>query len=253
MSHHEELRWVLMPDGAHRSRSRGTPGYERDLLREGDSKILLGPTESRPADPDELFRSRTPKARPAAGSEFGQQLGNAIGDALSPYIEAAVEYGVDAAFHSVERLVKWAKRKLSEPRVVADSATDGGRTAELVTLPEVETLDASSEVGTDLDEPLASMSGEEYRARLLAALAAEQFAAEQKRRLANVRVEDDALPPELQRAVKAALEGSISSLDEETLAVVVEFLDGARTAEGNYLLLSDAEAEGLRRELGDRT
>jgi hypothetical protein len=93
------------------------------------------------------------------------------------------------------------------------------------------------------------MTGEEYRARFLAALAAERYAAEEKRRLANVNVADDALSPELRAALRTALERPASLLDDETLAVVVEFLDGSRTGDGQYLLLDDDGSEHPRRQL----
>ena len=46
MNDDEELRWVRRREGTHRSESRATRGYERDLLRDDDTKNLLGPTES---------------------------------------------------------------------------------------------------------------------------------------------------------------------------------------------------------------
>lgn len=244
MSYDEELRWVKVPTGTHRSRSHETPGYERDLLREEGTNKLRGPTESRPADVDEIVRSRTPDApaRPSAGEEFGRQLGDAIADALHPYIEQLVDLGVDAAARGISNLWAWAKRKTAERR----TATSGAAAAEEPAAPAAllvteEPEDAKEQpidgAGTGIATPAPSMSGEEFRARLLSALAAEHYAAQQKRLLASVHVQDDALPDELKSAIKKAIEGDASSLDEHDLARVVEFVGDARTPDGEYQLV----------------
>lgn len=244
---HEELRWERVPDGAQRSRSTGTPGYERDLLRDRAGK-LLGPTESRPANIDDVLRSR---GGATSRTDFRQQAAEAVIDAaitaLTPYVRRAVEYGVDSGVDGVMRLVSWAKRKVNERKTSTELA-GLDETTEVV---QAEIVDEEDAPGTDLEEPLPPMNGEEYRARFLAALAAERYAAEEKRRLANVSVADDALSPELRAALRAALERPASLLDDETLAVVVEFLDGSRTSTGQYLLLDDEAAQELRRELDD--
>ncbi|AQP44935.1 hypothetical protein RPIT_09160 [Tessaracoccus flavus] len=105
MNDDEELRWVRRREGTHRSESRATRGYERDLLRDDDTRNLLGPTESRPADIDEIVRSRGPvgPARPSPGQEFRYQVGDAIMEALAPYIERGVDVAVDAAVLGVLR------------------------------------------------------------------------------------------------------------------------------------------------------
>lgn len=241
---HEELRWERVPDGAQRSRSLGTPGYERDLLRDRAGK-LLGPTESRAANMDEVLQSRGPTAR----ADFRQQAAEAVIDAaitaLTPYVRRAVEYGVDSGVDGVIRLVDWARRKIAQRRPPAELAKVP-KTTEVV---DAEIVEDEAPPGADLEQAIPPITGEEYRARFLAALAAERYAAEEKRRLANVNVADDALSPELQAALRAALERPASLLDDETLAVVVEFLDGSRTSGGQYLLLDDDDSETLRREL----
>jgi hypothetical protein len=239
---HEELRWEKLPDGAQRSRSTQTPGYDRDLLR-NRSGNLLGPTESRPASMDEVLHShRQATARP----DFRQQAAEAVIDAaitvLTPYVKRAVEYGVDSGVDGVLRLVSWAKRKVAERKSPAELA----EAAEVV---EAEIVEDEAPPGADVEQAVPPITGEEYRARFLAALAAERYAAEEKHRLASVNVEDDALSPELKAALRAALERPASLLDDETLAVVVEFLDGSRTSGGQYLLLDDNGAERPRREL----
>ena len=242
---HEELRWEKVPDGAQRSRSTATPGYERDLLRDRSGK-LLGPTESRPASVDDLH----PRSRATAGSDFRQQAAEAVLDAaitvLTPYVRRAVEFGVESGFNGVTRLVGWAKRKAAERKSPAD-LREVDEAAEIVEAEIV--IDDESVPGSELDEALPPLTGEEYRARFLAALAAERYAAQEKRRLARVNVADDALSPELKAALRAALESRAPALDDETLAMVVEFLDGSQTSGGQYLLLDDDGSERLRRQL----
>lgn len=228
---HEELRWQKVPNGAQRSRSTGTPGYERDLLRDR-SRTMLGPTESRPATAEEVLRSH---GRPTAGSDFRQQAAEALVDAaitaVTPYVRRAVEYGVESGIDGVVRLVGWARRKVAERKSPAD-LHEGDEAAEIVNAEIV--VDDESVPGSELEEALPPITGEEYRARFLAALAAERYAAEEKRRLARVNVADDALSPELRAALRAALESPATGLDDDTLALVVEFLDGSRTSGGQY-------------------
>jgi hypothetical protein len=242
---HEELRWEKVPDGAQRSRSTQTPGYERDLLRDRSGN-LLGPTESRPANLEEALRSR---GQAAPRADLRQQVAEAAIDAaitaLTPYVKRAVEYALDRSEDGVKQLVSWAKRKAAERKPPAELA-EADETAEVV---EAEIVDDDATPGEDLEQATPPMTGEEYRARFLAALAAERYAAEEKRRLANVNVADDALSPELRAALRTALERPASLLDDETLAVVVEFLDGSRTGDGQYLLLDDDGSEHPRRQL----
>ena len=240
---HEELRWVRVPEGAQRSRSRGTPGYDRDLLRD-QSRNLLGPTESRPADRQKALRSHGRVTPPA---DLRQQAVDVVIDTaiatLTPYVQRAVEYGVDSGVDGVMRLVSWAKRSVAERKSAA-----GPYAAD-----ELAAVQVDHEVpapGSDLKRVAQAVSGEEYRARLLAALAAEKYAAEEKRRLVNVYVADDALPPELQAALRIALERPASMLDPEILAIVVEFLDGSQTGGSQYVLLDVSGNERRGHELG---
>ena len=73
----KELRWERVPDGARRSRSTGTPGYDHDLLRDRSGN-LLGPTESCPADMDGALRSH---GRATGRADFRQQAAEALIDA----------------------------------------------------------------------------------------------------------------------------------------------------------------------------
>ncbi len=248
----EELRWVIVPEGARRSRSTGTPGYERDLIRDASGN-LLGPTESRPADLGHAADVRP--AGPTLGQQAAGAAAEAVMTALTPYIERAVEIMVDSAIDGVARLATWTKRKVADRKstrpsdqVVVPAVID----AELVDaeLVEAELVEngADSEPGDHLMPARPVMDGEEYRARFIAALAAELFAADEKRKLAAVEVADDALSPELRAALRESLERPASLLDEDKLALVVEFL-GASRADSPYVLLPEDEAERIQKEL----
>ena len=234
MNDDEELRWVRRREGTHRSESRATRGYERDLLRDDDTKNLLGPTESRPADIDEIVRSRGPvaPARPSPGQEFRYQVGDAIMEALAPYIERGVDVAVDAAVLGVSRLWKWATTR--PPRQTF--SVEVGKVDEVPTAylegPLAEHNEPPSE---ELARSPQSMTAEQYQAILLSALLADQYAARARSMLANVRIDDEVLPSELEDAVRAALDGP--TVDDATLVRVVELLRESMAPDGEYVLV----------------
>ena len=80
------------------------------------------------------------------------------------------------------------------------------------------------------------MSRDEYRQHVIAALTAEAFAARQRDVLANSRIERDAVPEKLVRAITFILEGNTASLAEDELAAVMDFLEEAQTAAQPYPL-----------------
>ena len=192
MNDDEELRWVRRREGTHRSESRATRGYERDLLRDDDTKNLLGPTESRPADIDEIVRSRGPvRRRVLARSGVPVPGGDAIMEALAPYIERGVDVAVDAAVLGVSRLWKWATTR--SPRQTA--SVEVGKVDEVPTAylegPLAEHDEPPSE---ELARSPQSMTAEQYQAILLSASLADQYAARARSMLANVRIDDEVLP-----------------------------------------------------------
>ena len=89
---------------------------------------------------------------------------------------------------------------------------------------------------TDANAATFVLSKDEYRQRSIAALAAAAFAAQQREILANSRVEEDDVPEELVRAITLLLEGNTSSLAQDELATVIDFLEEARTAPQPYPL-----------------
>lgn len=249
MNDDEELRWVRRREGTHRSESRATRGYERDLLRDDDTKNLLGPTESRPADIDEIVRSRGPlvPARPSPGQEFRYQVGDAIMEALAPYIERGVDVAVDAAVLGVSRLWKWATTR--PPRQTV--SVEVGKVDEVPTAyiegPLAEHDEPPSE---ELARSPQSMTAEQYQAILLSALLADQYAARARSMLANVRIDDEVLPSELEDAVRAALDGP--TIDDATLVRVVELLRESMTPDGEYVLVRPRQVDAPR-SIADRT
>ncbi|MEA5456732.1 hypothetical protein SPF06_18570 [Sinomonas sp. JGH33] len=239
MSHDEELRWVRRREGTHRPGSRETPGYDRDLLREDDTENLLGPTESRPADIDEIVRSHAPAVppRPTAAQELRYQLGDAIMDALRPHIERGVDVAVDTAVLGVSKLWKWATSKSGQRKgEEGDENESQPASVPLGALHAESTTDIVDETDA-LAVRMPSMTAEQYQAILLSALLADQYAAHLRLVLSNVRVRDDVLPAGLESAIQAALEGPVSSIDKATLASVVELLGGSRTVDGEFMLV----------------
>lgn len=245
MSQDEELRWVRRREGAHRSSSRATPGYERDLLRQDDSENLLGPTESRPADIDEIVRSHMPPASPraTAGQEFGRQIGDAIMDALAPYIERGVDVAVDQAVIGISKLWRWATSKSTQRKVEGESEVESGDVeSEVATRPAVVIADVNDESDA-IASQTQSMTAEQYQAILLSALLADQYAARARQMLANVRVHDEVLPVELESAITAALNGPEALIDDASLAQVVEILRESKASDGEFVLVRSDQDE----------
>ncbi len=272
MSDDEQLRWVKVPKGTVLSGSKGTPGYERDLLRERGTNKLLGPAESRPADLEQLrglddrdtdmFDGYSAPARVTESASFPEQLVRAIMEGIVEGISSALEdpevrrnlvMVAGRAGRSVKKFLSDNLFPRRIPRHVdgdagasRDDGADGVVTDELsVRQPEPDLAKGDSQIGTAVGYATSAMSGDEFRARLLAALAAEEFAVEQRRLLATVHVEDNDLPTELKDAIQSALEGRADALDSQTLALVVAFLGGAQVADSEFVLVRSAEVEPL--------
>lgn len=248
-AYEEELRWVRREKGTRRSKSRDTPGYDRELLRDGDTGELRGPSESRPADINDIVRTYGP-AEPTRSTEvetFPEMLARIAIEAVA---ESIRELASDPDVREAVSLIlseKWStvKRKSAELWRKHGIHIQSSRMVNAV--PVENTEEAHAVVGESImgvTEERAVMSGEEFRARLRLALAAEEFAADQKRLLASVRIDNDALPQELQDAFQAALEGNLASLDPEVLALVMAFLVDVRSAGGEYALVRIEEPEG---------
>ena len=222
-----ELRLQKMPKGAHRSRSRGTPGTDRDLLRDGSNK-LLGPTESRPVDMDKLREELldTSEDNVSYHSDTPEQ-----GPDWVAIVEGALELAQVVMSSKVfqEKVVPVVRRGAQSvrQRLSGKPAKTGSQNA--IMAAEAAAVTARPENDLSVAAPAIRMSADEYRARLLAALRAENFAAEQKRLLAIATVDDLMPSPELAEAIQLALTSDFSSLGDDTLRQLQQFL-GQRVA-----------------------
>jgi hypothetical protein len=222
-----ELRWVHVPEGTHLSNSRATPGRERDLLREDGTNKTLGPTESIPAEEHALFGVRSHGSNSPSGSG-GTELTRAQQLAVGVITDVVKAIDWEAVFEQfVAPAIKRQSAKVGTRVRSAVGRISRRRRSDTAALaPNAE----SDELDTSDNGPCLSMSGAEYRERVVSALAAEAYAAWQRGILSNARIEDD-LDPALMRGVELVLQGKISSIDEETLVAVMKFLDGSRTAD----------------------
>lgn len=237
MSQDEELRYVRRREGTHRSSSRETPGYERDLLREDDTENLLGPTESRPANIDDIIRSHTPAMppRPSIAQQIAGQVAIDIMDALRPHMMHGVDVAVDTKL-GIPKLVKWAKTNAEQRRNEVRNQSPSAD-AQLDAVPAEATSDIDDETGT-LEVEMPSVTAEQYQAALHSALEAEQYAAQMRQVLAQVTVRDGA-----ESATQTALEETTSSIDEATLRRAVERLDSSRSVDGEFMLIRNQDAD----------
>lgn len=235
MSHDEELRWVRRREGTHRAGSRETPGYDRDLLRENGTENLLGPTESRPANIDEIIRSHTSAMppRPTVAQQIAGQVVSNIMDALRPHIMHGVDIAVDTKL-GVPKVVEWAKRKAEQRRIEVRNPSPSA-SARLDAVPAKATSDIDDETGT-LEVQMPSVTADQYQAALHSALEAEQYAAQMRQVLAQVTVRESA-----ESATQTALEEPASSIDEATLRRAVERLDSNRSVDGEFMLIRNQE------------
>lgn len=211
----EELRVVRRAKDSHRSKSKATPGYDRDLLRDGES--LRGPSESREATLEDVeehlmpYRWEDAREPEPTGPTFGQQLGTWIAEVL---IETAKDPEVQANIKA-RWTVFWEYRR--EQRALKHSAR-ASPAAEI-------TLGEAGEGPGDSLEPVElereAISAEAYNELLRMRLFAKEMLERSEARLGEVQVEDDGhLASELQAAHRAAMEGNLRDLDQRTLELL---------------------------------
>jgi hypothetical protein len=196
---------VRVPKGEKLARSRDTPGAHRGFSHSGDRKMEHAEIFLKGEDEQELIQNPPPVIiinEPAPALSTGEQ------NEFDELLQALVLLGLIRAAEIVSPYIKrWLKRQalpflkarwegLRERRrkVVPDesSAVIGARPVE-----------GSEEVVTALAEFEASMTSEQARRHFVEALVARRFADEKMRLLANARIEDSAVPPELASAVQA--------------------------------------------------
>lgn len=236
MSHHEELRWYRGREGTHRSGSRETPGYDRDLLRENGTEKLLGPTESRPANIEEIIRSHAPAVplRPTLAQQIAGQFVSEIMDGLRPHIMRGVDVAVDTKL-GIPKLVNWAKSKAEQRRGEVRNQGSSA-SAQLEAVPAEATSDIDNETGT-LGVQMPSVTAEQYQAAFRSVLEAEQYAAQMRQMLAKVAVRDGA-----ESAIPAVLEATASPIHEATLRPAAKRLDISRSADFEFMLVRNQDA-----------
>ena len=110
-----ELRLVRRPEGSRRSKSTGTPGAERDLLRDSTG-ALLGPTESFPVNTDDLKKALA-RSDPTRRGTHRQER--------SPGKQMAVEVVADVAYLVVREAVAQVRSVKADLPVIYTSADAG--------------------------------------------------------------------------------------------------------------------------------
>ena len=228
----EELRLVRRRAGTHRPVSKENPGYERDLLRDKDGN-LLGPTESRPANIDEIILTHVPP-RPTVAQEIAAQVVGYGMEALRPHIIHGVNVAVDAKL-GVPKVWKWIKN-MAEQRRAEALIQSPSASAQLEPVPAETTSDIDDETGA-LGVHMPLVTAEQYEAALRSVQEAEQYAAQVRELLANVVVRDSA-----ESSSQAALEDTASSIDEATFRRAVERLDASRSVDVSFMLVRSREA-----------
>ena len=240
MNPDEELRVVRRREGTHRPASKENPGYDRDLLRDNDGN-LLGPTESRPVNIEEIIRSHGPH-RPTAAEQFATQLVSDIMDALRPHVMDAVDAAVDNKL-GVPKLVQWITSKTAQRK-----ADRNGNSPSPSSQRDLAFVHGTADETGTLEIRKLSVTSEQYQALQVLALETEQRAAHMRQLLANVEVRDGAIPVESGAA--AVLEVTASPLDEAMLRRAVEqLLDGGRTVDGEFILAKNQDTDDQLRTI----
>lgn len=249
MPHHGEhsdddewvLREVRVPKGTHLSDSKETPGAERTLLREDGSNKLLGPPEARPVEGADLL-SAYPYTHYSPSEPEDTELTPAQKELADALTEIITEVAREVVLPLVRDVLAPALRvKINELaiRIKAKSIEAYGRARtgkQVRSLGHRRDRDSSGVVARGPEQTGITMSVDDFREYFLRAMAAEQFAAQLKQLLLTVRVQDAELSPELEQAIRLALEGEIAALDEDMIVSIVEFLGGTRSADGEYVL-----------------
>lgn len=250
----EEIVVQRRPKGSERSRSRGAPGYDRDLLRGQDGE-MLGPTESRPLNDNDIAAlQRNEDDDPPLDRTwgFGESIAagaiEGIADAITEFLSAP-EYAEERAAlwamtkQGVGRGARWVERtflgrdRMSRPEVPSGTddqspALEAGPKPVPSALPEGDGEDSAEEVGID-----------EYCEGLRQFIVAQLYADQVKGWLTSrtMRSPDDeqGISMELHVAIQTALERPLDVLDEETLSVLGTFLGLSSAADLDQRVLND--------------
>jgi len=232
----EELRVVRRKQGTHRSRSTGEPGYDRDLLRDDETRELKGPTESRAAtrediekfyDPVTTETCETPErqAEPSAAEEWGRAIAEAlIALAENPEVRALVKSAADRLWASTKGMATGLLRK-RPTREAGD--THENAPIHVMTAVVAESPGSADDVRSTAvtDERTVKLTREQYSEHLRLLLMARAIAESEERILSRSRLVDtEELPAELQSSCQIALESGVSALNVEQQLQLFEYL-----------------------------
>lgn len=238
----EEIRVVRVSSDAHRPPSRGTPGYERDIWQSDGANNMRGPTESRPATPDDLADALGCQPGPAGPTH--QELTpaqKAVADAISDLITALI---TEVAVPYVRRIaIPAAKRWITQ--AIGSLRYEHDKAHELVPTPRTDEVEQAD------SEPAIVLTGEQFRQNVLLTMAAEQWAAQQKKLLANAVISNDKPTPELRQAINLVLEGRIHQLGEDTIGLLGAYFRESRLIDTDGGLVREPDEPGTMRRLAE--
>ena len=162
------------------------------------------------------------------------------------------------------------KRRLTELRSrmsrtgLASGAASESETAAVAVRSEITSEEFASEVDAALAERRPTISSAEAEQRLLAALMAAAFIADQMRALSNFQIGDDPdsrileqtleklSTPQVIDSINRMIESESSLVDDETTSELMKLFGGGRVVEGEYVpIRNDAVRRRLRLSTGD--
>ena len=117
----EELRVVRRHKGTHRVRSRSTPGYERELMRDRAGN-LVGPPESRAATPEDIARLAEHEGGQRVGQPDRAVMASQLGKAALPDDLLPVLGLVAVAAIPIVLLLGHSERVRQQRQIEADNA-----------------------------------------------------------------------------------------------------------------------------------
>lgn len=205
-------------DGAHRTRSRHTPGTERDLWRSDDTEAIRGPTESRPATLDDFadaFGYQPDPPRTNQEQDFQETLDQIaeIAEVVIPLYRKHVQPFVK---EKVAEVAEWHRSKAEKP---------GRRYVETQPALPAEPAVAATPAGADpaVAEPTIVLTRDQFQQQVLLTLAAQRWLDQRKEALSRADVVDDDLTPQLRSAINLVLAGKADQLDSEVAMLLAAY------------------------------
>lgn len=202
-----ELRAARVPEGAHRPKSKGTPGTDRDLWYTDVSNELLGPTESRGVSRKELadILAGQPSS-PRAGHQSFEEWLRLLGAAAVVLTPLYVKY--------IHPAVTKKRAELAERQ----------RTAALNANPHQDAEPEQQPAPVANAEP-AIMTGDEFRNLVLLTTTGQAWLEQQRDTLAQAIVVDEHLTPQLRDAINMVLAGNPDQIDTATAGQLATYFN----------------------------